>query len=82
MSRTCWRRRGDLKIVVDVIKETASVEGGRRGADGGSDLSKDNVFSIGLLHLCAPSGCHMTCRQGRDHKQIHAHTVGGKNLHG
>lgn len=45
-----------LKIVdVDVIKDTASTDGGRQGACYGSDLSKERMIFIGCstreLHL-------------------------------
>ncbi len=62
-----------LKIVVDVIKDTASTGGGRRGACYGSDLSKENGFHW-LLRLCAPSGCHMTCRHGSTGKRERSNT--------
>lgn len=44
-----------LKIVVDVIKDTVSTDGGRQGACCGSDLSKERMLFIGrstcALHL-------------------------------
>lgn len=62
-----------VKIVVDVIKDTASTEGGRQGAYYGRDLSKQKVF-IGCSSLCAPSGCYTSCRHSGTGKREHTDT--------
>lgn len=46
--RTCV-----LKIVVDVIKDTESTEGGRQGVCYGSDLSKQERFSLAAPLVCS-----------------------------
>lgn len=54
MTRDVGGRTRNLKIVSDVIKDTARTVGGRQGARYGSDLSKQKVF-IG----CCPCVLHL-----------------------
>lgn len=64
-----------LKIVVDVITDTASSrrrQADEHGACYWSDLSGEDGFHW-LLQLCAPSGCHMACKHDGTGRRQHTY---------
>lgn len=62
-----------LKIVLDVIKDTASTSKMQTGSSLWECLDKRKVFHW-LPRLNLPSGHHMTCRHGGTGKMKRAHT--------
>lgn len=69
-----------LKIVVDVIKDTANTGGGREGAGYGSDSSKEDGFASASPESSIWASCDLQTRwhKGEEtHKHAHVQRGGG-----